>query len=99
MKRRLVMLSAVLLGFGCATAPKPAPRATLRIACNVPDASVFVDDQFVGTAAAWAKGAAFPAGFRRIEVRHPAHFSFFAEVTPKEGQRIDLEARLRPQLD
>jgi hypothetical protein len=91
-----VLIGTLGLG-GCATAP-PRPRATLTVTCNVPDASVWIDDGFAGTVSAWAKGAPMPTGFHRIEVRHPAHFSFFAEVNPRAGESIRLDPKLQRTL-
>jgi hypothetical protein len=82
----------------CATVP-PRPRARLTVTCNVPDASLWIDDAFAGTASMWAKGAAIPAGFHRVEVRHPGHFSFFAEINPRAGEVIGLNVVLQATLD
>ena len=95
----LRLLAAMALAGACATAPQPTPRATLVLACNVPDASVWVDDNYGGPASTWAKGNPIPAGFRRVEVRHPSYFSFFAEINPKPGETVRLAPTLRPALD
>jgi hypothetical protein len=95
-----VALAVTAGSMGCATAPQaPPPRATLTILSSVSDASVWIDDRYAGPASAWAKGGSLLAGFRRIEVRHPDHFSFFAEVNPKAGENLKLSPVLRPLLD
>ncbi|HEY0705170.1 MAG TPA: hypothetical protein VGG33_00130 [Polyangia bacterium] len=100
MSRRTLLGLLVVSAWGCAsTPPPPPPRATITIVCSVSDASVWVDDRYAGPASAWAKGNTVLAGFRRIEVRHPDHFSFFAEVTPKAGETLALSPVLRPLLD
>jgi hypothetical protein len=95
----LLGLLGALVCASCATVPPPRPRATLALSCNVPDASVWIDDVFMGTVSNWGKGAPMPIGFHRIEIRHPAHFSFFAEVNPREGEVVRLHPILHPQLD
>ena len=90
----------VALGLAaCAVTQPPRPQATLVVTCNVPDASLWIDDSFSGTVSTWAKGAPMPVGFHRIEIRHPAHFSFFAEVNPRQGEVIRLAPVLQRTLD
>jgi hypothetical protein len=96
--RRRSFLGAVVALTACATV-QPRPRATLALDCNVPDASLWVDDSYMGTVARWSKGAPMPTGFHRIEIRHPAHFSYFAEVNPREGEVVRLTAVLQKTLD
>jgi hypothetical protein len=96
---RVLGLAVMLGAMACASVPPPRPRATLAVACNVPDASLWIDDAFMGTVSTFRKGAPMPVGFHRIEIRHPAHFSFFAEVNPQEGEVIRIPAVLHPQLD
>jgi hypothetical protein len=97
--RDLAVLVALGMVASCASVPAPRPRATLAVTCNVPDASLWIDDAFMGTVSNWGKGAPMPIGFHRIEIRHPAHFSFFAEVNPREGEIVRLNAALHRQLD
>jgi hypothetical protein len=94
-----LLVLGLLAAGACASVPAPRPRATLTVTCNVPDASLWIDDAYTGTVAMWGKGAPMPIGFHRIEVRHPAHFSFFAEVNPREGELVRLTPVLHPTLD
>ena len=73
--------------------------ATLRVVCNVPDATLWMDDQLLGRAAEWGQGRAVSAGFHRIELRHPGHYTFFAEMTLQKSEAGTVKAELRPVLD
>ena len=94
-----VLVLAITGGLLACAPVQPRPRATLAVVCNVPEASLWIDDSFAGTVATWAKGAPMPVGFHRIEVRHPAHFSFYAEVNPQAGETIRLAPVLHRTLD
>jgi hypothetical protein len=84
---------------GCATA-RPHPSGTLALTCNVPDASLVIDDLPVGQAAAWKPpGHPLPAGFHRVEVRHPSYYSSYAEVTLAPGGAAALVVVLHPLLE
>jgi hypothetical protein len=99
---RLVSASALLSAAslpGCATLGAPKDLAPLRVQVNVPDATIWVDDQLVGSAKALEKDGTFlRAGFHRIEVRHPDYYSYFAEVNPKQGEPVVIQARLHALL-
>jgi hypothetical protein len=97
---RVAGVLLVALGLlACAVTQPPRPQATLQVTCNVPEASLWIDDGFSGTVSNWAKGAPIPVGFHRIEIRHPAHFSFFAEVNPQKGEVVRLAPVLQRTLD
>jgi hypothetical protein len=99
MKRvaRLALLCAALAA--CAHAPAGA-AATLRVDSNVPEATVWIDDQLVGKASDFASGARrVRAGFHRIEVRSPGYYSVFQEIEPVDGGSAVVKAELRPLLD
>ena len=82
---------------GCAlTGPRPA---TLRVRCNVPEATLWIDDAFAGRVGEWTRGQPLGPGFRRLEIRQAGYFPFYAEIVPEEGQALSLEAELRPALD
>ena len=72
----------------------------VRVECNVPDASVWIDDLLAGTAKEWrSEGHQIRAGFHRIEVRHPGYFTFFQEVDLPPGSQTVVNAKLRELLD
>lgn len=84
----LVVSLAVSVGLsiGCATMGPRPERVSFRVQTNVPDATIWIDDHLVGTAADLAKpGQTLAVGFHRVEIRHPAYYSFFQEVEPKAG--------------
>jgi hypothetical protein len=72
----------------------------VRVECNVPDASVWIDDLLAGSAKEWkSEGHQIRAGFHRIEVRHPGYFTFFQEVDLPPGSQTVVNAKLRELLD
>ena len=100
---RALLVVAFLLGAaalaGCAHTLSSG-AAGVRVECNVPDASVWIDDLLAGNAREWkSEGHQIRAGFHRIEIRHPGYFSFFQEVELPPGSRTVVNARLRELLD
>ena len=93
---RALLVAAVLLT-GCAmTGPRPA---ILRVRCNVPEATLWIDDAFAGRVTEWGQGQPLGPGFRRVEIRQAGFFTFYAEISPEEGQSVSVDAQLRPDLD
>jgi hypothetical protein len=98
MLRAFIAAAACLLLVACATVGRPA--GTFQVECNVPDASVIIDDVMVGRASEWAPpGRQIRPGFHRIEVRHPGYFSHYAEIDLRDGAGTVLKVDLRPLLD
>jgi hypothetical protein len=92
------LLVAVALS-ACATVGSPKDAVPFRVDVNVPDATIWVDDHLVGSASVLAKDGTFlRAGFHRVEVRHPDYYSYFAEVTPKQGEPVLIHAQLHALL-
>ena len=95
--------------------PSTSPRATrlpstltrsssrpvmVSVDCNVPDATLWIDDALVGTTASWKGGERqIRAGFHRIEVRHPGYYSFFQEVELPGGSHVVVTAKLRELVE
>ena len=72
----------------------------VRVDCNVPEATVWIDDVLVGTASAWrGDGRQIRAGFHRIEIRHPGYYSFFQEVEVPGGSHVVVNAKLRELIE
>ncbi len=98
MTRARAAIVAVALILGCAT--MRVPSAGLRVECDVPDATLWVDDVLMGRVAAWSKpGRALRAGFRRVEIRHPDFHSHYAELQLVDGVGAVIKAELRPVLE
>ena len=77
-----------------------ATRSPFRVECNVPDATVWVDDVLVGKVSDWkSDGKQIRAGFHRIEVRHPNYYSFFQEVELPGGSHVVVNAKLRELIE
>jgi hypothetical protein len=71
-----------------------------RVNCNVPDATVWVDDVLVGKVSDWkGDGKQIRAGFHRIEIRHPNYYSFFQEVELPGGSHVVVDAKLRELIE
>jgi len=74
--------------------------AGVRVDCNLPDATVWIDDLLAGSAAEWKReGHKIRAGFHRIEIRHPGYYSFFQEVDLPAGSHTVVNCKLRELLD
>jgi hypothetical protein len=72
----------------------------VRVECNVPDATVWIDDLLVGSTKEWkSEGHQMRAGFHRVEIRHPGYYSFFQEVDLPAGSRTVVNAKLRELLE
>jgi hypothetical protein len=100
---RPLVVVAFLLGAtalaGCAHTLN-AGAVGVRVECNVPDATVWIDDLLAGSAREWkSEGHQIRAGFHRIEIRHPGYYSFFQEVDLPAGSRTVVNAQLRELLD
>ena len=93
------MLAAVALVAACATAPRAPNAAVLKLTCNVPDATLWIDDRLAGRTADWKAGRVLMAGFRRLEVRQPGFFTSFHEINPRPGETVSVHAELRPEVD
>ena len=77
-----------------------ADAIAFRVECNVPDATVWVDDVLVGKVTDWkSEGKHIRAGFHRIEVRHPNYYSFFQEVELAGGSHVVVNAKLRELIE
>lgn len=86
------LLAALLLTGCAATAPQ---TVSLRMQGGAPDASVTIDDQYVGALAFVSKrGVAMPPGAHKITVEKPGFFPWDRIVVAKEGDppvKIDVE--------
>ena len=76
-----------------------ANAIAFRVECNVPDATVWVDDVLVGKVTDWKSDKPIRAGFHRIEVRHPSYYSFFQEVELPGGSHVVVNAKLRELIE
>jgi hypothetical protein len=82
--RAPLLLALALLAAACVPA---APATTsLKVKGQVPDASVTIDDQYLGVFAyVAAKGVALPPGKHRITVEKTGFFPWDRLVEVKEG--------------
>lgn len=92
----LAMLATVACG------PARAPKTvSLRMVGAPPDASVTIDDIFVGRLEiVSARGVALPPGTHRVSVEAPGYFPWDRMIEAKEGDApIRLDVRLTPIPD
>ncbi|MDI3285286.1 PEGA domain-containing protein [Polyangium sp. 15x6] len=90
---------AALVGWSllaAACAPSAPATVSLRVKGNAPDASVTIDDMYIGALAFVAKrGVALPPGKHRITVEKPGFFPWDKLVEAREGDPpIRLEVDL-----
>lgn len=72
---------------------------SLRVNGNVPDASVTIDDQYLGSLAYVTKrGVAMPPGKHRVTVEKPGYFPWDKEIEATE-QPVNLDVQLVPIPD
>jgi len=102
----MTMAMTLVVGFvaavtsSCATVPSGPSTVVLRVASNVSDATVWVDDHLVATVSDFNKGEKrLPVGFHRIEVRAPGYYSHFEELDVRPDNPITLQASLHQLLD
>lgn len=95
---------AALVGLGIsvgAACIPPQPRTvSLRMKGDVPDASVVIDDQYVGQLSYVQKrGVALPPGKHTITVERSGYFPWDRVVEAKDQRKIELEVELTPIPD
>jgi len=92
----LLLLAATATGSAsCATIGAGPPTVPLRVEVNVVDATVWIDDHLAGSAMSLSKpGTRLRVGFHRVEIRHPAYYSYFTEIKPVAGDDVVVRAQL-----
>ena len=96
---RLGLLSLVFV-LACGPAREPK-TVSLRMVGSPPNASVTIDDQFVGSlAVVQARGVALPPGQHRVSVEAAGFFPHDEIVEAKEGAGpLRLDVKLTPVPD
>ena len=95
-----ILLTLLAAGVGGCAHTLGAYAVGVRVECNLPDATVWIDDLLAGSADEWkGDGHQLRAGFHRIEIRHPGYYSFFQEVDLPAGSHTVVNAKLRELLD
>jgi hypothetical protein len=100
----LEALTSVLVVCLSACAPAKGPSketVSLRLQGNLPDATVIIDDQDLGSLAfVQSRGVALPIGVHRISVTAPGYFPWDKAVEAKPGGTlIRLDVALAPVPD
>lgn len=94
---RLALILA-LAACGARGAPATDDDAVVLVRSSVPDAALWVDGRYVGPVGSLRGGVAVEPGVHRIEIRHDAHFSHYAELELAPRERRTLEVELAPIL-
>ena len=99
--RRFLIMVALFAVAASSCAHTLAENAiAVRVDCNVPDATLWIDDVLVGKVSDFkGDGRFIKAGFHRIEVRHPNYYSFFQEVELAGGSHVTVNAKLRELIE
>jgi hypothetical protein len=92
-------LALLLVLAGSCAHTLDAKSISIRVECNVADATVWIDDVLVGTAKSWESARVIRAGFHRVELRHPGYYSFFQEVELPGGSDVVVNAKLRELVE
>ncbi|MDB4965259.1 MAG: hypothetical protein JWN44_948 [Myxococcales bacterium] len=94
---RFVVASALFGAAACApTTATVRSDAQLAVACDVPEARVYVDEVFRGRAAELTgRALAVPSGSRRVEVRADGWFTAYRDVVVPPKGRATVEVPLR----
>ena len=92
----------LLLSACGARSPAPTPaaveRGVLVVSSPVADAALWVDERFIGEVGRLSAGVRLTAGEHRVELRHDAYHTRYAEVTLAPGERKLLELSLTEAL-
>lgn len=94
------MTKPLLFGLGAAIlvacSPAKEPKhVSLRMVGSPPNATVTIDDIFVGRLeTVQARGVALPVGTHHLTVEAPGYFPIDKVLEAREGQPIRVEARL-----
>ena len=72
--------------------------AVIYLACEVADAAVWIDDRQIGLIVDVRGGIALGAGSHRLELRHDAYHSHYAELTLAAREERTLTIELAPLL-
>lgn len=94
-------IAAMMLTSMIACMPREPRTVSLRVRGGVPDASVTIDDMYVGSLATVShRGVALPPGKHRITVERAGYFPWDQLVEAKEGDApIHLNVSLTPIPD
>lgn len=99
---RAAVFAFILALSAAACGPPAAPKTvSMRMVGGPANASVTVDDTFVGTLDLVSRrGVALPPGMHRVSVEAPGHLPWDKVVEAKEGQGpVQLDVKLVPVPD
>jgi hypothetical protein len=97
--RSALVAAVVTLGLAGCLPARDARTVSLRLRGTPPDASVTIDDKYVGALAFVAKrGVALPPGQHRVTIEKPGFFPVDRLVDAK-SEPVTLEVKLEPVPD
>lgn len=100
--RGLCVFATCAFASSVACVPPAAPKTvSMRMRGGPPNASVTIDDRFVGTLdVVTRRGVALPPGTHRISVEAPGHLPWDRQVDAKEAEApLRLDVMLVPVPD
>jgi hypothetical protein len=97
----VLALGGAGVGSAACGPPGAARTVSMRMVGGPPNASVTIDDQFVGTLdVVAARGVALPPGVHRVTVEAPGFLPWDKAIDAKDGDAVvRLEVRLLPIPD
>ena len=93
------VLVVIMVGFLCGCSFTRPRQGGVRVVTNVPDATLYVDEELRGPARAFQESYLhLSPGTHRLILEHPEYFTEFIEVTVPEsmGLAVRVEMRQRP---
>ena len=100
LRGRLWLVSVVFVVALAGCTPPPAKTVSMRVKGGMPDATVHIDDMYIGSfSMVEGRGVALPPGKHRISVERSGYFPWDVVVVVEEGDppvHLDVELRRIP---
>lgn len=99
--RQLAIVALALCACGPPTGSleKKKPRAALYIKCNVPGATLSIDDVPIGEVQEFRRGIGLLPGTHRVMLRHDHYHTRYIELTLRDGERRKIDVSMAEALD
>lgn len=96
---RALLAVALAATSACGAArPIASDRAVLVIRSSAGEASVWIDERYVGVVETLPNGVALPPGAHRVELQLDGHFTRYFDVELSARERRELEVSFVPLL-
>lgn len=98
--RWFVILGISLTACATPTASGPPGRGLLEFEVDPPDATIWVDDAYLGQVNAWMDHTVrLPVGRRRVELRAPGYMTQRFDIEVANDEVVTLRLRMQPTFD